>query len=209
MNIQPIVEGHGEVPAVPILLRRLRDMCGAFGIDINRPIRATRSQLVREDTLKQRVDLALLQENCGAILIIFDADDDCPLELAPVIHDWANEQSGPVPSAIVMANREYEAWFLASIESLRGRRNIRNDAVSHPSPEVPRAAKGQLEDRMVEGTSYSETVDQPALTALFEMNQAYAQCRSFRHLVTAFGSQVTALGHQLIDWPPDDWRQEV
>jgi hypothetical protein len=52
MNIQPIVEGHGEVPAVPILLRRLRDMCGAFGIEVNRPIRATRSQLVREDTLK-------------------------------------------------------------------------------------------------------------------------------------------------------------
>jgi len=33
MNIQPIVEGHGEVEAVPILLRRLRDLaekCRSF-----------------------------------------------------------------------------------------------------------------------------------------------------------------------------------
>jgi hypothetical protein len=208
MNIQPIVEGHGEVPAVPVLLRRLRDMCGAFGIEVNRPIRATRSQLIREDTLKQRVALALLQEDCGAILIIFDADDDCPLQIAPTIHAWANEQSQQVSSVIVMANREYEAWFLASIESLRGKWGIRNDAISHPNPEVPRAAKAQLEELMVEGTSYSETVDQAALTALFDIVPAYARCRSFRHLVTAFGSLITSLGHELIDWPPNAWRQE-
>jgi hypothetical protein len=209
MNIQPIVEGHGEVPAVPILLRRLRDLSGIFQIEINRPIRATRSQLVREDTLKQRIDLALLQEHCGAILIVFDADDDCPYELAPKIHRWANEQSGAVPAVIVMANREYEAWFLASIESLRGKRGIRNDALRHPTPEAPRAAKAHLEERMIEGATYSETIDQPALTALFRMELAYVHCRSFRHLVAAFGSLVRNLGHDLIDWPPPEWNQEV
>jgi hypothetical protein len=209
MNIQPIVEGYGEVAAVPILLRRLRDQCQAFGIEVNRPIRATRSQLVREDTLKQRVKLALLQEHCGAILITFDADDDCPRDLAPVIQNWANEESGPVPSAVVMANREYEAWFLASIESLRGLRGIRNDAASHPNPEVPRAAKHALEECMIEGANYSETVDQPALTAAFEMERAYARCRSFRRFVNAFGSLVPALGHELIDWPPRGWQQEA
>lgn len=31
MNIQPIVEGHGEVAAVPVLLRRLRDAAGRSG----------------------------------------------------------------------------------------------------------------------------------------------------------------------------------
>jgi hypothetical protein len=209
MNIQPIVEGYGEVAAVPILLRRLRDECQAFGIEVNRPIRATRSQLVREDTLKQRVKLARLQEHCGAILIIFDADDDCPRDLAPVVQNWANEESGQVPSAVVMANREYEAWFLASIESLRGRRRIRNDAASYLNPEVPRAAKHALEECMIEGANYSETVDQPALTAMFEMERAYARCRSFRRLVNAFGSLLPALGHQLINWPPPHWQQEA
>jgi len=43
MNIQPIVEGHGEVSAVPVLLRRLRDQAQAFALDINAPIRRKRS----------------------------------------------------------------------------------------------------------------------------------------------------------------------
>ena len=209
MNIQPIVEGYGEVEAVPVLLRRLRDECQVFGIDVNRPIRATRSQLVREDTLKQRVKLARLQERCGAILIIFDADDDCPRELAPIIQNWANEESGPVVSAVVIANREYEAWFLGSIESLRGLRGIRDDAIFPLDPEAPRAAKGVLERLMGDGASYSETVDQPALTAQFDMRLAYVSCRSFRRMTNAFGSLATALGHQLIEWPPLGWQQNV
>lgn len=206
MNIQPIVEGHGEVAALPILVRRLRDDSQAFNIDVNRPIRATRAQLVREDTLKQRVRLALLQEQCGAILIVFDADDDCPKHLAPTIQRWANEESAPVPSAVVMANREYEAWFLASIDSLRGRRRIRNDAAFSLNPEVPRAAKHELEQCMIEGSTYSETVDQPALSSLFELQQAYAKSRSFRRLVNAFCLLAMQLGNAPIDWPPASWR---
>ena len=33
MRIQPIVEGYGEVAAVPVLLRRLRDEAEAFQIE--------------------------------------------------------------------------------------------------------------------------------------------------------------------------------
>jgi hypothetical protein len=37
MRVQPIVEGHGEALAVPILLRRLRDASQAFSLQVNRP----------------------------------------------------------------------------------------------------------------------------------------------------------------------------
>ena len=36
MNIQPIVEGQGEVQAVPVLLRRLRDSAQAFELESTR-----------------------------------------------------------------------------------------------------------------------------------------------------------------------------
>ena len=42
MTIQPIVEGHGEVEAVPILLRRLRDLARAYPLEVNAPIRRHR-----------------------------------------------------------------------------------------------------------------------------------------------------------------------
>jgi len=207
VNIQPIVEGHGEVEAVPVLLRRLRDLAQAHPIEVNPPIRRHRSDFFDETALRKAVRLARKQENCDAILLLFDGDGDhdCPLEQVPEILGWAQEEAAGKPCFAVMAYREYEAWFLASIESLRGRRGIRQDAQSHPQPEAPQGAKGQLEDRMEEGRSYHETADQPALTALFDMEPAYRQCRSFEHLVKVFGQILHAF--QLVPeaWPPPQW----
>jgi hypothetical protein len=166
MMIQPIVEGKGEEAAVPLLLRRLRDEAQAWSLEIARPHRRPRTQLVKRDSLQTAVRLAALDRNCVAILILFDADDDCPKELAPTLENWAREAAGEIPCAVVMANREYESWFLASIETMRGKSAILADATSHSSPESPRNAKGELDLRMPHGDSYSPTVDQASLTAL-------------------------------------------
>lgn len=205
MNIQPIVEGHGQVSAVPVLLRRLRDESRVFEVDVNRPLRRKRSELVLESGVRQSVRLALLQDRCGAILILFDADDDCPKELAPQVLKWACSEAGSIPVAVVVANREYEAWFLGALESLRGRRSISDIAVSPNQPETSRDAKGKLEEWMPRSTSYSETVDQVALSALFDMGAAHRTCRSFRKMVSAFGELVTRMGTTLPEWPPQDW----
>jgi len=206
-KIQPIVEGHGEVEAVPVLLRRLRDEAQAFGLDVGRPIRRNRSDLVREDPLRTAVRLALLQPDCTAVLIMFDADDDCPRELAPVIQAWAADEAGSVPVAVVMPNREYEAWFLASVESIRGRCGIRPDAPAYGGPETPRDAKGELEESMQAGRTYSPTADQASLTAILELSTAYRQSRSFRRMTRAFGLLASGAGFELADWPPSAWEQ--
>jgi hypothetical protein len=207
MNFQPIVEGHGEVRAFPILLRRLRDEAQAFDIDVNAPIRRKRSELVKEDGLRRAVQLALMQPKCGCIIVLFDCDADCAGELSPRLLEWAQAEARKIPCRIVMATKEYEAWFLASIESLRGIRGIRDDAVSHPDPEAPRAVKSHLEQRMLRERSYSETADQPALSARFDMRLAYLSCRSFRHLVKAFGELVSACGSGHESWPPPGWHE--
>lgn len=108
-----------------------------------------------------------MQPNCGAVLILFDGDDDCPADLGPTVQTWATAAAAGTPCHVVLAHREYEAWFLAAIESLRGRRGVRDDAEHHPDPERPRGAKEQLEARMQPGATYLETTDQPALSALF------------------------------------------
>lgn len=208
MRIQPIVEGDGEVHAVPVLLRRLRDESKAFDVDVGKPILRKRSEFIHEGPLRKAIQLALLRESCDAILILFDADDACPADLAPAIEGWAQNEAGTVPVVVVIACREYEAWFLASIESLRGFRGILPGATSHPDPEFPRGAKEQLEDRMEVGRSYSETTDQAPITAKFDMEAAYASCRSFRRMVRAFGLLVSAAGQPLQGWPPPAWAVE-
>lgn len=203
--IQPIVEGQGDEVAVPLLLRKLRDAAEAWGLEIGRPHRRRRTQLVRKDDLQSAVRVAALQPGCSAILILFDADDDCPKELAPNLERWAAEVSEGRACAVVMANREYEAWFLASVETLRGHAGIVMDALSHHDPESPRDAKGELERRMLHASSYSPTVDQAPLTAHLDLAMAYRRCRSFRKLVSAFGALSTASGVTPAAWPPVGW----
>ena len=172
---------------------------------IARPHKYRRSRLVRQDTFQKAVCAAGHTSNLVGILVLFDADDDCPAELAPKLGGWAHDVADGRSCPIVMANREYEAWFLAGIESLRGRRGIREDAVSFPEPEGPRDAKGRLKRCMDRGASYSPAVDQAALTAEFDLASAYRGCRSFRKLVSAVGTLLQSAGVCPAVWPPADW----
>jgi hypothetical protein len=202
------VEGHGEVEAVPVLLRRLRDLAQAYPLEVNAPIRRHYSDFFEEQQVRRAIRIAL-KLSCDAILLMVDGDGDrdCPHDQAPQILRWAQAEAAGKPCALVMAYREYEAWFLASIESLRGTRGIRADAESHPEPEEPKGAKGRLEERMEAGRSYSETADQPALSAEFDMKPTYEKCRSFRHLVKVFGELARAGGSAPgAAWPPTEWQ---
>ncbi|MCB0137468.1 MAG: DUF4276 family protein [Caldilineaceae bacterium] len=208
MKIQSIVEGHGEVDAVPILLRRLQEAAGAYSITIGRPIRRHSSDLNSRDRFQNAVRLALLQDECSAVLILFDCEDDCPKTKAAELTAWAQEVSGATPCEVVLAYREYESWFLAALESLRGKSAISETAQPPDEPEARRNAKGALEEWMPHTHSYSETLDQPGLTAAFDLALAYQRSRSFRRMVSAFGRHVRALGLTLDEWPPSAWLAE-
>ncbi len=194
--------------ALPILLCRLLEEAEVWMVGIGRPIRKPRNQLVRETELKKAVRLALLQPECRGVLILFDGDSDCPAELGPAVQEWAAAEAGVVPCEVVIAHREFEAWFLASIESIRGHRRIRADAQPHPVPEQPRGAKGQLEARMEAGATYLETTDQPALSASFSLMTAHRRSRSFRKLAGSFGRLVRSMGQEIEEWPPARWADE-
>ena len=159
MKIQPIVEGHGEVEAVPILLRRLIAEAQAWRIQAGKSIRRTRHQLVHEPGLERSVRIALEQPDCGAILILFDGDDDCPAELGPRLQRVASQAAHGTPCEVVIAHREYEAWFLAGFDSLRGHKMILDHAETPRDPERPRDARGRFETMMRPATSYVERVD--------------------------------------------------
>jgi len=211
MNIQPIVEGYGEIAAVPVLLRRLISDAGAYGIGVNKPIRAHQADLLNEQRLRTRVSLAKRQDRCGAILILFEHEDGCPKELGPRLLQWAREEAGPIPCAVALAHREYEAWLLAAVESLRGMRGIRADAEPHPAPapESVRDAKGALEHQMAPGRRYLPTVDQAAFSELFDMAAAHLKSRSFQHLIKVFGDLIAGMGEKHAVWPPPRWKGEA
>lgn len=177
MNLGCVVEGHGDEAALPHVIRRLDST-----LVVPRPVRVPRGKLVQEAEVIRAVRLAAAKAGDDArILIVFDADDDCPVELASSVTRWA-EQCVPVGHvSVVVAEREFEGWFLAAASSLRGVRGLADDLDPPSSPEAMRNAKRWLSDNMVGSRSYRETVDQPAMAALMDLELART-ARSFDKL---------------------------
>lgn len=184
IRIASIVEGDGEVVALPILLRRMNDRWPGVGFSVPLPpIRVRRDRfLSRDDEFRKQLLLAAAKSGAdGWVLVVLDADDDCPATLAAEIHERARTIAPHARLSVVLANREYEAWFLAAAISLDGQRGFRCPAGGHPSAESPRNAKDWMRQHM-QGVSYKEVLDQPAFTARFDLQQAFDNSRSFRKL---------------------------
>jgi hypothetical protein len=195
--IVPIVEGDGEVQAVPLLLRRLLEERRAWDARVARPRNAGGiTKLARDARQVERfLRYAVKEPGASAILVLVDADADCPLQRALLFAMCAEGTGLRLPVAVVVAKCEYEAWFLASAETLAGRplkskgqhdrSGIVAGTVFEGDPEGVRNAKGMLSDMMPANCAYKETLDQAPLTEAMDLALVRARCRSFRRVDSA------------------------
>lgn len=178
-----VVEGHGEVAAVPVLVRRIfaeSDLPSAMLPRLMPPHRVPRSRALAGE-LTRALDLQANRAGSdGAVLVLLDSDDDDPDALIGRVRDMA----GPMKSALLVAVavREYEAWFLAGIRSLRRHKSVRGDATFAGDPEQPRDAKDRLAHLMHE--TYKETIHQPAFSQIVDLDQVRRHSPSFDALCT-------------------------
>jgi hypothetical protein len=167
MNLGLLVEGHGEVQAAPILVRRVAESLDRTCV-VRTVLHQPRSTILKPGELERAVTLlANKVGNGGGILVILDADDDLACDLGPQLLRRALAARPDRHIGVVLSVREYEAWLVAAIESLRGQRGLPSTLVPPSSPEGMRDAKGWLDAHMPRG--YSPTTDQPALTSLFDL----------------------------------------
>jgi hypothetical protein len=116
-----IVEGQGDYMAAPVLIRRLASTIDpAFRVTVSEPRRISKSQLLRPDELERSIEaLARQIGRSMPILILVDADNDCPKKLARDLNERCRNAHGDIKVSIVLAKAEYEAWFIAAAESFR------------------------------------------------------------------------------------------
>ena len=193
--IATIVEGDGEVISVPILLRRLSQWRNPdVALTFPTPIKVKRDRFLnRPEEFSRHLQLAAGKcGDGGQVLVLLDADDDCPAKKGRDVLTRAHAIIQHRRVAVVFANREFEAWFIGAAQSLQGIRGLQHfDGDHNADPEVPRDAKGWIKRRMPAG--YGETTDQPALTAKFDMQMALDRCRSFRKLCDEWDRYVATL----------------
>ena len=114
-----IVEGKGEIAAVPALLRRvLGEMHYRYDIQIGCAIpTGSKSRLIKQ--LAHFLSRAKNQR-CDAVLVLVDADRECPVERAASLVETASMRNIGIPVAVVCANSAYETWFISSLSADTG-----------------------------------------------------------------------------------------
>ena len=118
----------------------------------------------------------------GIVIVLYDSDDDDPATAVATTREHLAESS--CEALVLVAVREYEAWLLAGIESLRGTASIAEDASFLGDPESPRNPAGKLEEQMTE--SYKKTLHQARFTGRLDLEKASERSPSLRTFITEF-----------------------
>lgn len=179
-TIASVVEGDGEVPALPKLLHRIAAELGVTNLLTPTPMRIPRGKITIAGGIERAVSAAALRvKGNGGVLVLIDADDDCPASYAPTLLARAQATRPDKCISVVLANREFEAWFLAAAPSLAGQFGFSANFSRPADPEAPRDCKGLLTKARPKGHPYKETVDQLALASIFDMKMAREHSDSF------------------------------
>jgi hypothetical protein len=216
------VEGKGDARAVPILARRVLTSLQAHDALFLDPDLFTVKgigALVKHNCQKWRdwLEGAGKRPNVGAVLLVLDGDTDrvprnwssflgryntnefCPYRAGAMLAQEArSSRAGEAYSlATFFAMKEFEAWLLGGVESLRGEslaggRGMVPYDVKPPDfdVEAKRDAKGEL-CRRVPG--YDQSLDQAVLAERVDLALVATRCKSFRRFQSAIARLATSV----------------
>jgi hypothetical protein len=184
------VEGIGETTAVPVLLRRIWKEYGLGESPIihDPPHRIPRGQIVANlgEKLSRAFQLAAnyfrqpqFALDVGLVLVLVDADDDLPCVLGPRIREAAQALRHDLKVASIVANKEYETWFVAAAESLTEFLDVKSPIPN--DPEAERCGKAWIEKNFRVGR-YAPPTDQARMTERMGLKQCRTRSHSFDKL---------------------------
>ena len=185
----PIIEGQGEVIAFRNLINKV---LAAYEATLYPTIsdvwRIPRSAIVNPEKLVLTAEKAIRQaetlqdmegQNKARLIVLFDADDDCPADLGPRLRERLIARFPNNPISVNLANREYESWLIASLETIAERAGIPTSTSVPTNLESIRGAKEWLVRRMPQGYSYKPKNDQVRLTTGIDVPLARRRSQSF------------------------------
>ena len=171
-----------------LLTRILLERCNRTDVNVAQgksKVVVANGRMKLESKLEQFLQHARNKPECDAILILLDADDDCPVDESRHLSQRCEQFHSICPVQVVYAHREYESWFLASLDTIKGRSVIPDTASFSAAVEDISNPKQWLTDQMPQGRAYKETTHQASFSGLIDVDLAYNESRSFRRLCHA------------------------
>lgn len=209
--VVPIVEGQTEVSCIERLLQRIwmELLTAPVRLQVLPASRGKRDALVnpKHPDFKTKIEEAYAKlarrlrhdsSGRGLLLLLLDAERDCPAELAPRLLEAALRVRSDTPIACVLAKRMLENWIVAGASTLAG---------VHDLPE-PLPARDQFEERSGAAwleaqlrsrnntRKYKKTADAEPFVRAMNLQECRANSPSFdklcRELETRFPQQSDA-----------------
>ncbi|GAB3658840.1 hypothetical protein GCM10027589_19620 [Actinocorallia lasiicapitis] len=179
--IASIVEGHGEVAAVPVLLRRVAaSIDPTVYVDAPKPLRVPRDSIIKPGGLERSLTTVLrMVPRATGLLVLLDADDDCAVTVADDLRRRGGVVRPDLALSVVLPVREFEAWFLAGASGLSGKSGLPADLKGPDQPENVRGAKEWFTKQMPPGQIYQAPAHQPRFAQHFDLDAARAASPSF------------------------------
>lgn len=123
----------------------------------------------------------------GVVLLVLDADDDCPKTLGPDLLKAAQQHCSHLsPFTCVLAVREFENWIVAGSAGFRGRNDLDLPDPLPPvtDPEAFAGASWLTKQRQLvgRGKTYKKTADAVRFIHAMDLAEAERTSRSFQKL---------------------------
>jgi hypothetical protein len=193
-RIVPIVEGDGEKEAVPNLLTALLFSRELYHFQVQPALTANGvGNLTKEGGIEKFVTHAMRMPDCVGILVLLDSDGDCPVKKARMLAQRIQTHGTKYPVAIVVAHHAYEAWLLASMETVCEHPDLPSGLTYEKDCQEASNPKKWIKERM----HYQETTHQLELTRLIDLDIAKANSRSFRRFCHAVEEVLAASAAQV------------
>lgn len=185
-KILPIVEGDGDVAAVPVLLRRILQAHSRFDVQILPPHK--RGELPKVKANFERFFKTAALENVPVLCVL---DFDCAHCLDAIkdeqeLKEQAKKFHPLIDFEACFIVKEFESLFLCDEMGTRKvLPSIIKSTVFPANPEEIRPAKEWLSRAQPSGTAYKPTVHQAKLAAAVDLKVLRAKSPSYQRLESA------------------------
>lgn len=183
-HIGLVVEGAGELEALPLLLRRWLRERGDFRDVLGSPVACHgRSKALQPGGIEEKVAIAVARPGCRAVLVVLDGEGDPVCQSGPELLMRSRAASGGKPVVVALAEHQYEAWLMASAETLD------LEGLAYSSTRSPVSALVAA----LRPVKYLKTRWQPRLTERIDFDLAMSRSPSLRRLLARFDELLRVL----------------
>jgi hypothetical protein len=196
-----IGEGTGEELALPVLIDKILKHQGVDTIGVADVALQTKGKpnMTRSGGLERFIRDANLESAYKGILVLLDGDTECPVTVAQELAGRVQIMERRCPVVIVVANKNYETWFYASVETICTHEDLPDGLTySQDCETMPNVTTWLTNQMHVKEAfkKYKKTRHQLEFTEKLDVSTALSRSRSFRRLYNAVAQLVQAIDAQ-------------